>query len=309
MCTTITVNKNGLYFGRNMDIECSFGERILYTPRHFLLNCRHLTDREGYAVLGIGTVIDGFPMYADGVNEKGLCMAGLNFVNNAVYGKPRDNALNLAPYELIPVILRKCKDVREARELVSQLNIVDTPINSETPLPYLHFHIADNHSSIVLEPTEDGVKVYEDPVGILTNNPPFPYHLSRLTAYEYLKNRTLPATFYKEQLYTLGLGAYGLPGDYSSPSRFIKGEYLLKSISVSSGEEIASVFHILGALAVPKGAVLNNEGKYHYTLYSCCINGTKGEYHVRKYGDVQPSSVFLRDFDFDGDTLAEASFS
>jgi len=297
MCTTIAIRKNGLYFGRNMDIENHFGEKIIYTPRHFFINYRHEMDEGGYAILGIGTVIDGVPLYADGVNEKGLCIAGLNYLYNAKYGKPREGAVNLAPYELIPYILRKCVSVSDVKALVKDINITDTPINPSVPVSYLHFHIADSVSSVVLEPDSDGIKLYDNPYDILVNNPPFPYHILRLPQYQSLKNHTLHATFYKKELYSLGLGAYGLPGDFSSPSRFIRGEYLLRNLSAAEGEEASSVFRVLEALSVPKGAVLTENKKPHYTLYSCCIDAEKGEYRVRRYGDLNSKGATMDDYD------------
>lgn len=303
MCTTIAIRKRGLFFGRNMDIENHFGERIIHTPRHFLMNYRHESDCGGYAVMGIGTVIDGIPLYADGVNEKGLCMAGLNFLNNAAYNKPRVDAVNLAPYEVIPYFLRLCATVREVRDLVKLINITDTPVNTSVPIPYLHFHIADREESVVLEPTADGIKLYDDPWDILTNNPPFPYQTSRLSCYKNLENRTPPSTFYEKKLYSLGLGAYGIPGDWSSPSRFVRGEYLLRNLSAAEGEEASSVFRVLEALSVPKGAVLSENGEPHYTLYSCCIDASKQQYSVRKYSSVNVKSVSMYNFDNDAPTL------
>ena len=308
MCTAIAIRKNGLFFGRNMDIENHFGERIIYTPRHFSINYRHEADEGGYSVLGIGTVIDGVPLYADGVNEKGLCIAGLNFRYNAKYGKSKMNEVNLAPYEIIPYLLRRCESVGEIKKLISTVNITDTPINSETPIPYLHFFVADKHSSMVIEPTFGGVKLYDNPYNILTNNPQFPYHLSRLKQYSNLENRTPPATFYKKELYSLGLGAYGLPGDPSSSSRFVRGEYFLRNLVVEEGEETASTFRVLDALVVPKGAVMNESGKEHYTIYSCCIDADNLCYHVRSYDGLAVKSVFLCNLDSCGNSLSEFDF-
>ena len=305
MCTTIAIRKNGLYFGRNMDIENHFGERIIHTPRHFLINYHHETDKGGYAILGIGAVIDGVPLYADGVNERGLCIAGLNFLYNANYKKSIDGAINLAPYEISPYFLRSCATIKEVKELVKDVNVTDTPINPSVPIPYLHFHIADSSESVVLEPTAGGIKLYDNPHGILTNNPQFPYHISRLPQYEHLENRTLHATFYKNELYSLGLGAYGLPGDFSSSSRFLRGEFILKNLCVDDGEEIPSVFRALETLSVPKGSVLAENEMPHYTLYSCCIDADKIRYYVRSYGDLSVRSVSADSLDRDGTELSE----
>lgn len=308
MCTTVSIRKNSLYFGRNMDIENHFGEKIIHTPRHFLINYRHIKDEGGYALLGVGAEIDGIPLYADAVNEKGLCMAGLNFLYNASYGKYKTKAVNLAPYEIIPYFLRSCASVDEVKSLVRSINITDTPVNPSVSVPYLHFHIADKYASAVLEATSCGIKIYDDPYGILTNNPTFPYHVSRVLQYNGLKNHEDKNGFYVKELYSLGLGAYGLPGDLSSSSRFVRGEFFLRNLTVSDGEEEASAFRVLEALSVPKGAVLTERGKPHYTLYSCCINAEKVLYHVRRYGSLSVITVSLFDADICGNKLLGFEF-
>ncbi len=89
MCTAATYKTKDFYFGRTLDYEFSYGEEIVVMPRRFPLDFRFLgKSEEHYAIIGMAHVADGYPMFYDAVNEKGLAMAGLNFVGNAVYREP-----------------------------------------------------------------------------------------------------------------------------------------------------------------------------------------------------------------------------
>ena len=109
MCTAITYQPRELYMGRSLDYEASYGEEIVMLPRRFPLRFRHGGGSEqGYAILGTAHVADGYPLYYDAVNEKGLGIAGLNFVGNAHYAAPQDGRQNVAQFEFIPWLLRQC---------------------------------------------------------------------------------------------------------------------------------------------------------------------------------------------------------
>ena len=115
-------------FGRTLDLDTHFGEAPTLTPRRYpfsFADCYPLTHH--YALLGMATVMDGtaargYPLYAEAMNEKGLCMAGLRFAESAVYApRPQAGFLNLAPWELIPYLLGTCATVAEARACKARL--------------------------------------------------------------------------------------------------------------------------------------------------------------------------------------------
>ena len=106
MCTAATYQTRDFYFGRNLDYECSYGEQVVVVPRNFPFALRHGGElARHYAMIGMAHVAGGYPLFYDAVNEKGLCIAGLNFVGNAVYGKPQAGCENIAVFELIPWLL------------------------------------------------------------------------------------------------------------------------------------------------------------------------------------------------------------
>ena len=123
MCTAITFKTNDFYFGRNLDLERSYNERVVVTPRNFLLKMRCVEPlKTHYALIGMATVIENYPLYFEATNEKGLSMAGLNFPDNADYKAYSDGLNNITPFELIPYILGKCKNIEEAKTELNGLN-------------------------------------------------------------------------------------------------------------------------------------------------------------------------------------------
>lgn len=307
MCTTVAITMDGFFFGRNMDLEGSFGERVVITPRNFPFRFRRTEPSfSHYAMVGMATVAAGYPLYADAFNEKGLCMAGLDFPHNAYYPKWGNGVkTEIAPFELIPWVLGKCATIAEARELLVQTTLVEEAFSADLPPTPLHWHIADKSGALVVEPMGDGLKIYDDPVGVLTNNPPFPQQMAAQKRYEDLSNESRIMPTAEPSFFSLGLGGVGLPGDYSSASRFAKAVFLKRHLAAEGGDtaRVLAVLSLLGAVAPPQGSVLNEEGRAHYTTYSCCMDMETGRYYVRRATAFGVSSVSLSPSFCDGDCL------
>lgn len=309
MCTAATYKTNDFYFGRTLDYESSYGEEIVIMPRNFRLDFLNAGICEKhYAVIGTAHIAGGYPLFYDAVNEKGLCMAGLNFVGNAHYFKNKNGKSNIAQYEFIPWILGKCTSTDEAKELISNINITDTPFSEHMPVGQLHWIIADKNSAITVESVSDGIKVYDNPLGVLTNNPPFDEQMFRLNDYMHLSSRQPKNTFSDKlelKAYSRGMGAIGLPGDLSSQSRFVRVAFV-KANSVSGKGETESVsqfFHILGSVDQPRGCCEVADGKYEITIYTSCCNADKGIYYYTTYDNHRISAVDMRKESLDGNEL------
>lgn len=298
MCTAATYKTNNFYFGRTLDYEFSYGDEITITPRNYPFHFRHAdhTLEEHYAIIGMAHVAEDYPLYYDAINEKGLGMAGLNFVGNAVYAEPENGKTNVAQFEFIPWVLSQCASLDEVREKLSSMKLVNTPFSDVFPCAQLHWLIADASGSIVVESMSNGLHVHENPVGVLTNNPPFPQQMFQLNNYQGLSPKQPENTFAPGldlTSYSRGMGALGLPGDLSSASRFAKVAFT-KMNSLSGGSENESVsqfFHILGAVDQQRGCCEVADGKYEITLYTSCCNATKGIYYYTTYENHQISAV------------------
>jgi choloylglycine hydrolase len=309
MCTAITYSTQDHYFGRNLDLEFSYHEEVTITPRNFpfAFRCKN-TIGQHYALIGMAFVVDNYPLYYDAINEKGLGMAGLNFPGNADYKNECPDADNIAPFEFIPWILCQCASVAEARELLSRINLVDINFSSELPLSPLHWMIADQKEAIVVESVKEGLKVYDNPVGVMTNNPPFDKQLFFLSNYMNLSPEPARNAFAKEiglEEYSRGMGAIGLPGDLSSASRFAKAAFTrMNAVSGSSeAESVSQFFHILGSVEQQRGCVHLGNHKYEITIYSSCCNMDKGIYYYRTYENPQVTAVKLFAEDLSGKEL------
>lgn len=308
MCTAATYKTNDFYFGRTLDYEFSYGDEVVVMPRNYPIQFRSAGRKEShYAIIGMAFVAERDPLFYDGINEKGLGIAGLNFVGNACYNKPVEAFDNVAQFEFIPWILSQCATVREARKLLSRVNILDEPYSDQLPVAQLHWIIADRTEAITVEAMRDGLKVFDNPVGIMTNNPPFDQQMFALNNYMSLspkqpENRWgIPLTAYSR-----GMGALGLPGDLSSQSRFVRAAYT-KMHSLSGSSEIESVsqfFHILGSVDQQRGCCEVSDGKYEITLYTSCCNADKGIYYYTTYDNHQITAVDMHREDLDGCDLA-----
>ncbi|MBQ3499407.1 MAG: choloylglycine hydrolase [Clostridia bacterium] len=297
MCTAVTYKTDCFYFGRTLDNDFSYNEQVTVTPRNFSFVFRNgKVIEQHYAIIGMAYVVDGYPLYYDAVNEKGLCMAGLNFVGNAHYFQPADNKDNIAQFEFIPWVLSQCESVKRAKELLARINITGEVFSEDLPASQLHWIIADKEQAITVESVKDGLKIYDNLAGVLTNNPPFDMQIFNLNNYmglSALPPRNTFAPDIKLDVYSRGMGAIGLPGDLSSQSRFVRAAFT-KLNSVSETDEKSSVgqfFHILGSVEQTRGCCTLENGKYEITVYTSCCNADKGIYYYTTYNNRRITAV------------------
>lgn len=310
MCTAATYRTDDFYMGRTLDYEFSYGEEITVMPRNFPLSFRHGggTDRH-YAIIGMAHVADGYPMYYDAVNEKGLVMAGLNFAASARYSEPEDGKQNVAQFEFIPWVLSQFASLGQARSAIEKINLVGTTYDSRYPAAKMHWIIADKSGAITVEPTEGGLKIYDNAPGVLTNEPPFDMQLFNLNNYMRLSPRQ-PENSFSDALnlgtYSRGMGGLGLPGDLSSMSRFVRAAFTkLNSLSGSGeAESVGQFFHILGSVEQVRGCCEVAQDKYEITIYTSCFNADKGVYYYTTYNNRRITAVDMHRENLDSDSLA-----
>ena len=310
MCTAATYKTKDFYFGRTLDYEFSYGDEITITPRNYSFHFRH-SDKvlnSHYAIIGMAHVAGDYPLYYDAINEKGLGMAGLNFVGNAVYAEPVSEKENVAQFEFIPWILSQCATLEEARQKLSVMNLTNTQFSEMFPCAQLHWILADASGCIVIESMKDGLHIYDNPVGVLTNNPPFPQQMFQLNNYQGLSPKQPKNTFapgLELQSYSRGMGALGLPGDLSSASRFAKVAFtrMNSTSGESEAESVSQFFHILGSVDQQRGGFEVADGKYEITIYTSCCNATKGIYYYTTYENHQICAVNMNHENLDTDSL------
>lgn len=308
MCTAVTYKTRDHYFGRTLDLEYTYNERVTVTPRNYVFNFRTKESiKNHYTIIGMATVAEDYPLYYEAANECGLSMAGLNFPGNAFYFPEIEGKDNIAPFEFIPWILTQCKDLKEVRGLLEKISLCDISFNEAFPLSPLHWIIADRDGAITVESVKDGLRIYENPVGVLTNNPTFDYHMTHLCEYLNLTPHVPENRFGGVDLhpFSRGMGAMGLPGDLSSTSRFVRAAFVkLNSVSGDSEtESVSQFFHILGAVVQQRGCVRMPDGSYEITAYTSCINTDKGIYYYTTYGNSCVTAVDLYECDLESSQL------
>ncbi len=310
MCTALHFSTKDSYFGRTLDLDCSYGEEVCVMPRRFPIKLRQMGElHEHYAMIGMATVVGGAPLFYDAANEYGLAMAGLNFPENACYPPFKEGCDNITPFEFIPWILGKCRTVSDARGLLSRINLVNIQFSEKLPLSPLHWIIADKKQSIVVESMADGLHIHDNPAGVMTNNPPFEYQLFNLNNYRGLRVDNGENRFSEDiplKTYCQGLGAIGLPGDVSSMSRFVRIAFG-RANSVCKEDEMSSVsqfFHLLSSVEMNRGICRTSAGEWDITVYTSCINTERGLYYYTTYGNRQISCVDMRKTDLDSDAVS-----
>ncbi|MBE6752941.1 MAG: choloylglycine hydrolase family protein [Ruminococcaceae bacterium] len=312
MCTAVTYKTKDHYFGRNLDLEYSYEETVTVTPRNYVFRFRRMGEMAShFAMIGMAYVADGYPLYYDATNEKGLSIAGLNFPGNADYKPYCEGKDNVTPFELVPWLLGQCATVSEAKKLLERINLLNEDFSAQLPLSPLHWIISDRECSITLESVKSGIKIYDNPVGVLTNNPTFDYHLLNLSNYMSLSNSDPHNTFAGEnsslklEIYSRGMGALGLPGDASSMSRFVRAAFCkLNSVSENSEtESVSQFFHILKSVEMQRGCVLLEGGHYEITVYSSCCNTDRGIYYYTTYDNSGICAVDMHREDLQGSAL------
>ncbi|MGG5460887.1 choloylglycine hydrolase [Clostridium sp. B9] len=311
MCTGLILeSKNGNYFfGRNMDIEFSFNQSIIFLPRNYEgINTetgRKVTPK--YAVLGMGTIFNEYPTFADGFNEKGLGVAGLNFPGYAYYPKERSiGKENIPQYDFTLWILANFSSVEEVKEVLKNTILVDERISKNVPNSTLHWIIGDSTGkSIVVEQSKDGLKVFDNNVGVLTNSPTFDWHMTNLRQYLSMNyNQITSLQVGNEDLTALGQGTglVGLPGDFTPASRFIRVALLRDAMMKNAKDSIniMEFFHILNNVAMISGSVVTPAGKNDLTQYTACMDLEEGVYYYNTYENNQVNAIGMKKENLDG---------
>ncbi len=299
MCTAISYTQKHHWFGRNLDMECSYGEEIIITPRNFRIDFRSKSSSfKHYAIIGTGIVKDAYPLYYDASNEHGLAMAALRY-GEAKYANPISDQDNIASFELILWVLSQCKNIDEVKKLLKKVNVTNIAFSRDMPPSPLHWIISDKNNSLSVECENGETKIYENPIGVLTNMPSFDKQIFNLNNYINLTANHPESRFGKEldlSAYSRGMGALGLPGDWSSMSRFVRATFA-KYNSVfpeNECENAVQFFHILGTTTQIKGCSITENDECEYTVYASCYDTSLGVYYYKTYENFAIGAVDMR---------------
>ena len=305
MCSAVRfVDAEGnLYFGRNLDWECGYGEKIVYTPADYNYQPAFNAKDRNHAVIGVGIVVDDTPLYFDCANDAGLAVAGLNFPGYAQYAEDSVNfTTNVAAYEFPLWVARSFTSVDDVAEALKNVTIVGKPINDRYPVSMLHWIVADATRSIVVEYMASGMHVYDDDVDVMTNQPEFPVHRQNLINYiNCTPMMVKPVRWGGAELkpWGAGLSAHGLPGDPNSMSRFVRIAYANAHYPDKQGEKdnVTRLFKTLSSAAMVEGMSAMADGQYEKTMFTSGYSARTKTYYMATYDDPTIVATPVSDFD------------
>jgi len=305
MCTALTYKTIDDYnfLARTMDFSFQLDAEPVFIPRDYTFNS-HIENESftsKYSFIGAGKDMEGYA-FADGLNEKGFGIAALYFEKNAKFSNRKNNKkTNVASDELVTWALGNISSVNDFEDKIKTINIVGVINKTIGSLLPLHWIISDNTGTTkCLEITSNGVALYDNSVGVMTNSPNFPWHLTNLSHYNELQPTEPSEKKYADYLSIPdgpGNGLMGLPGDYSAASRFIRASVIRQYISKVKGPELGlnAIIHILNAVDIPKGIKITNSEKQtsDYTQYKGVMNLTNLSYYMLSYDSFLPRKVTL----------------
>lgn len=278
MCTILKFKS---CVGRNFDYDISNNEEIITIEKDEFNN--------KYAIIGICTgLVNDYPLLYDGMNECGLVCGGLAFVGNAKYFRYQEDKFNVPSFDFTFQVLANNKSIKEVKEWLDDVNIWCEPFSDEIPNTDLHWFIADEKESIIVEQTNDGLKWYDGEV--MTNNPPYPNQLTNCK----ITNQMIGCNLF-ETYNSRGKETDGLSGGYSSYERFCKVTYLKEQLEKVTDKfnQLSETFHLLGSVEQVYGVTSVDNG-FEYTIYSTVYDMKNRTMWIKTYDKICPNNYTLR---------------
>lgn len=311
MCTGITftdINGENLYFGRNLDWSYSYGEQIVITPINYQPQSPfNAIKKIKYPVIGMGIVVENTPLYFDCANNEGLAIAGLNFTNytqyelEPIYTTP---IINITAYEFPLWVAATFKSVEELKQQLQYVAIINKSINDKFPTSYLHWIISDKKQCIVIEYNNNKIHIFDNPFDVLTNQPNFDWQIENLKNYLNVTPQ-VPTPIEELKVYGSGGGMRGLPGDYYSPSRFVRAAYLnyYYPLKNTEKENITRLFKILGGVSMIEGAACMLDNTFEKTIYTSGFSSKTNTYYYSTYDNPAIQSYPLKNYNINNTEL------
>jgi choloylglycine hydrolase len=252
----------------------------------------------------IGTDALGMDTIVDGINEHGLYFSALYFPGSAEYGEVsnEDGKTYLAPHDLGIWLLGTCRTVAEVETAIKNVVLVKTVVEALGGPPPVHFIVRDpTGRAMVIEPIGGALKTHENKVsGVMTNSPSFDWHVQNLVNYRALQPENVASVVlgggHELPLFGQGSGMFGLPGDSTPPSRFVRAVAFAQTAvpTYTAHDTVLQMFHIMNNFDIPVGSITETHpgenGKppvvhRDYTSWTVVADLTNRKYYFRTYDD------------------------
>jgi choloylglycine hydrolase len=234
----------------------------------------------------VGTSPFGAPYVADGINNSGLAVGMFYFSGYADYEKPAKSEAGktIASHELVTWLLSNCASVAEVKQKLTEIKVAAVPIDAfgfSYVLPGHWIAVDNTGAAVVIEYTGGTLHLHDDPLGVITNNPDFDWHMANLCNYLNLSPQDVESTKLGDITVLKlahGTGMLGLPGDFTSPSRFIRAAYLKSALPPAKNGQagVLQAFHLLNQFDIPygvsRGIGVKGEPAYEQTDWTSAID-------------------------------------
>ncbi len=323
-CTSFLLkgSDGGFVYGRTMEFGLPLKSQLTVFPRNFAMPGVGVDGKPGtgknwtskYAIAGMNGL--GLPVLLDGMNEKGLVGGLLNAPNTAVYQEvsAADSATSIASVQMLTYALSNFATVDEVKAGFQQIKINRSTIaaygNKSAPVR-MTLHDAQG-KSLVIEYLKGELVMTDNPTGVMTNDPAFREQLNNIGQYANLTNVEKDPIVINGTSFvppSSGSGLHGLPGDYLSPSRFIRAVFLSKSAPASNTlvQQINTAWHILGSFDIPPGAISlpasnaygGGAGGIETTEWTAVADNKNLLYYIKMFENTNVQAFDLKKIDFD----------
>ena len=260
-----------VYF-RSMEFGFPFNSKILIVPRGTEYTGTAPQGRAGlkwqtkYGVVGLNANVAP-SIVADGMNEKGLVVGMLYLPGYARYLAPDEaqTASTIGSWEAAIYLLSTCADVNESvAALTGKVHVAQQEFPPFKQVLPVHYWIGDATGKVVIAEYVGGkLNIHQNPVGALTNSPPYDWQQINLSNYVNLSPVNVPAKKLgglEVVNFGQGSGFIGLPGDLTPPSRFVRAALFSQwaSPAKTAPETVNLGFHVLNTFDIFDGAIKSN---------------------------------------------------
>ena len=318
MCTGIRVkaDNGAVIYGRTLEFAKDIESKIIMLPRNTIIQGtaqeknKGLTWKSKYAVLGANA--SGKMHLVDGVNEASLAGGLFYFPGYAQYQEPDGSMVNniIAPWEILTWILTNFSNITQIKESLPNITVGNIILKEWGIIPPIHVVIHDIQGNcIVIEYINGSLVIYDNSIGVITNAPDFNWHITNLKNYINLSPFNIEETKIgqlKLKPLSQGSGLHGLPGDFTSPSRFIRAALLSQNLVNIENEEKAlnAALHVLNIFDIPLGAVREKSGNkiyYEYSQWTSLIDSKNKRFYWRTYNNYQIYMADLMQLDLNAE--------
>lgn len=308
MCTALSLQTKSkeTIMGRTMDFSYELDPELYIIPKNYEWTnfYNNYKFKNQYKIMGIGQNI-GKEILVDGVNEEGLGVMALYFQGEAIYNNITSSKekIPVGSIELVNFLLGHCCNVDEVIDILNQINIIGVEDSITNSIAPLHWLVADkNNKCIVIEPLKDGLCIFDNPIKVLANSPRFDWHMTNLRNYMNLSLTQLEQTNLDKIVlkpFGQGGGTFGMPGDYTSPSRFVRIAFQKSNteLPINIEETIITCFNIMKTVTIPKGIIVTAKETIDYTQYTTFITLGTGDYYFNTYYNNQVFKVNINSYD------------